>query len=84
MTMDKFYMAVVQAVLLYEANSWVISTRNWQKLKDFHHRVLRYMTGRKITNNQDRTWHYPHHKDLQWHYSLFDTGTYAKRQRGIL
>ena len=36
-TMAKFYLAVVQAVLLYGADSWTISQKNLIKLRSFHH-----------------------------------------------
>ena len=84
MTMAKFYMAVVQAVLLYGADSWVITTQNWQKLRAFHNRALRHMTGRHITKNQDGTWKYPCHVDLQWQCGLFNIETYVERRRGTL
>ena len=35
-TMAKFYLAVVQAVLLYGSNSWTITKNNWRKLQSFH------------------------------------------------
>ena len=84
MCMAKFYMAVVQAVLLYGADSWVITDKNWTKLRTFHNRALRYMTGKHITKNEDGTWEYPCHTDLQWKCGLFNIETYVERRRGTL
>ena len=84
MTMAKFYMAVVQAVLLYGSDSWVITNRNWKKLRAFHNNALRYMTGRHIRKLDDGTWQHPCHKDLQWKCGLFDIETYVERRRGTL
>lgn len=84
MTMAKFYMAVVQAVLLYGADSWVITEKNWKKLRSFHNKALRHMTGRHIIKDSEDNWQYPCHVDLQWQYGLFSIETYIERRRGTL
>ena len=61
--MAKIYPAVVQAVLLYEADSWVVSDRNMKRLRSFHRRALRYMTGDHIKKDGDGVWEYP---DQMW------------------
>ena len=83
-TMAKFYMAVVQAVLLYGADSWTISDRNWHRLESFHKRAVRYMTGRHIKKNQDGTWSYLNHGILEQECGLFPITTYIQRRRGTL
>ena len=82
--MAKFYMAVVQAVLLYGADSWVISKRNWSNLRAFHNTALRYMTSQHIKKKEDGTFEYPCHEDLQWKCGLFSIETYIERRRGTL
>ena len=47
-TMAKFYMAIVQAVLLYGSGTWVIEKQNLKKLQSMHHQAVRYMTGEHI------------------------------------
>ena len=47
-TMAKYYMAVVQSVLLYGADLWTINNRNWKRLESFHKRACRHMTGQHI------------------------------------
>ena len=52
--MAKFYITVVQAVLLYGAESWTISQRNERILVSFHRRAVRYLTNshiRKLENS---------------------------------
>ena len=38
--MARFYFAVVQAVLLYNAESWTIAKRDWSSLRSFHNQVI--------------------------------------------
>ena len=84
MTMAKFYMAVVQAVLAHGADSWVITEKNWKKLRSFHSKALRHMTGKHIIEHSKNDWECPCHVDLQWKYGLFSVKKYAQRRRGIL
>ena len=46
--MARFYLTVVQAVLLYGADSWVVTDKDMLKLKSFHQRAIRHMTGAHI------------------------------------
>ena len=46
--MGKFYLAIVQALLLYGSESRVISAKNLKKLESFHKRAVRHMTGQHI------------------------------------
>ena len=56
--MSIFYKVIVQTVLLYGAETWVLSTHAKNKINSFHHRCLRYITGKHITKEGD-TWIYP-------------------------
>ena len=58
-TMAVFYRTVVQAVLLYGAETWVVSDTNLKKLRAFHHRAVRYMTRCHIRKLGDGEWEYP-------------------------
>ena len=62
--MSQFYMAVVQAVLLYGADLWCISEKNMQSLRSFHRRAIRYMTGDHIWKEGEDSWTVPDHKHL--------------------
>ena len=81
--MARFYMAVVQAVLLYGADTWVVSDRNMDRLRSFHMRAARYMTGEHI-RKVGETWEYPDHKKLLLKCKLLPIETYIERRRGTL
>ena len=81
--MSRFYLTVVQAVLLYGAESWTISKRNMMLLQSFHRRATRYMTGQHILKVGD-TWKYPDHNRLLKKCKLFGIETYIERRRGTL
>ena len=51
--MGRFYLAVVQAVLLYGSDSWVINERDWKRLRSFHKRSIRHMTGEHIRKREE-------------------------------
>ena len=40
-----FYTAVVQVILLYGSETWIISLLVGKMLGSFHHRVIRRLTG---------------------------------------
>ena len=46
--MSIFYKVIVQTVLLYGAESWVLNTHSRNKINSFHHRCSRYITGKHI------------------------------------
>ena len=54
-----FYKAIVQTVLLYGSESWVVTPRMLEVLKGFHHRVARKLTGKMARRQADGSWDYP-------------------------
>ena len=56
--MSVFYKVIIQSVLLYGSESWVISNIMRKRLNSFHNRCTRYITGRHITMKND-IWEYP-------------------------
>ena len=56
--MSIFYKVIVQTVLLYGSESWVMSTLARNKVNSFHNRCSRFITGRHITLDGE-TWIYP-------------------------
>ena len=83
-TMGKFYVTVVQAVLLYGADSWVVSKGNMRKLQSFHRRAVRYMTNQHITKRGEGDWVYPDHGELERQCGLHPIATYIEQRRGTL
>ena len=45
--LEVFFKVVVQAVLLFRADMWVLNPRMEQDLSNFRHRVTRWLTGTK-------------------------------------
>ena len=54
-----FYKVIIQSILLYGSESWVISNIMIQRLNAFHRRCARFITGRHIRMLDDETWIYP-------------------------
>ena len=81
--MSRFYLTIVQAVLLYGADSWTITKPNMKKLESFHKRATRYMTGKHIRKIND-LWEYPNHEELLKICKLFPVDIYIQRRRGTL
>ena len=52
-TSEMFCTAVVQDVLLYSSDTWVMSPRIWKTLVVFHHRVIQRLTGWMPQCNSD-------------------------------
>ena len=82
--MARFYLTVVQAVLLYGADTWSISNRDNNKLRSFHRRAIRYMTGSHIRTVGEDEWEYPDHDVLLKKCGLFSIDIYLQRRRGTL
>ena len=82
-TMAKFYIAVVQAVLLYGADSWVVKKGDMNRLRSFHLRAVRYMTGVHI-RKEGEEWSYPDHEVLLEKCGLLPINVYVERRRGTL
>lgn len=57
--MTCFYLAVVQAKLLFGSETWVLSKRLMQRLESFHARCARGIAHRPIRHNPDNTWEHP-------------------------
>ena len=54
-----FFKAVVQQVILFGAETWVVTPRMERALNSFIHGAARRITGRHPRRGWDRTWFYP-------------------------
>ena len=63
-TLGKIYLVVVQAVLLYGSETWVLTPHMQRVLGGFHHRVARRLTRKKTRKVRDGGWVYPPLEDL--------------------
>ena len=82
--MARFYLTVVQAVLLYGSDSWTITEKNLRLLRSFHWRAIRYMTGKHIRKEKSGSWTVPDHEELLKQCHLFPIEVYIERRRGTL
>ena len=57
--MGYFYKAVVQAVLLYGSETWILTEGLKRQFQSFHSRVARFLTGKHIRPREDGSWHCP-------------------------
>ena len=83
-TMARFYLVVVQAVLLYGSDSWTITRRNMAMLDCFHKGVARHITADHITQDEDRNWSCPDHDAVFKKCALWPMSKYIKRWRTTL
>ena len=82
--MATFYTVTIQAILLYGAESWVLTRENLRKLNSFHLCAVQYMTGKHIRKKGDDSWEYPRHKDLLTECGLEEINQYINRRRTTL
>jgi hypothetical protein len=85
-TMATIYKAVVQAVLLYGAESWVLSLAMEKKLDSFHHCCAWYITGQHIRQNPDESWTCPASSEyvLVIKAGLWTIKEYVRRRRSTV
>jgi hypothetical protein len=57
--MVSFYLTIIQAILLYGAETWVLSDAMERKLSSFHNRCARYLTHMPIHQSPEGTWIVP-------------------------
>ena len=53
------YKAVLKAVLLFGAKTWVLTPRMERALDSFQHRVAQRLVGRQLRRRGDGSWAYP-------------------------
>ena len=82
--MASIYKAVVQAVLLYGSESWVLSLKMEKKLDSFHHRCARYITGQHIRQNLDGSYECPSSKHVLEMAGLWTIKEYIQRRRSTV
>ena len=82
--MAYFYQAIVQAVLLYGSETWVLTQPIKQILNTFHHRCARFITGRFIHPDKDGIWVYPNSQEVLKQAGLTTIEEYIKKWRNTI
>ena len=80
-----FYKAVVQSVLLYGCETWVITSQVLKALEGFHHRVARRLSGLqpRYLPREDR-WDYPPIEEALERAGLFPIEHYISVRQNTL
>ena len=79
-----FYVTVVQEVLLYESDMWVVSLHIGRTLVGFHHRVARILTGHKLQKGLDGVWLYPPLEEVMAELGLHEVDTFISRRHNTV
>lgn len=78
--MASVYKAVVQAVLLFGSETWVLTLGMEKKLQSFHRRCARYITGQHIRQNPDESWTCPSSSTVLEQAGLWTIQEYIQRR----
>ena len=82
-TLGRIYLAVVQAVLMYGSDTWVMKLRIGRVLGRFQHRVACKITGQKHWRGRDGRWVYPPLAEDMDEVGLQEVDTYFSRSQNI-
>ena len=79
-----FFKAVVQQVLLFGAETWVVSPMMERALSVFIHGAARRLTGRQPRRGRDGKWHYPSLEGAMKEAGLTDVRTEIHRSQNTV
>ena len=83
-TMAHFYLAIVQAKLLYGSESWVLSKCLLTRLERFHAKCARILAHHTIHHLPDGTWEYPPTDEVLDQCGLSPIATYIAKCKATL
>jgi hypothetical protein len=80
-----FYKAVVQTILLFGAESWVVSKHIFSALEGFHRQIARRITGQApVYLRREGQWSYPPIGNALEEEGMFTIVEYISRRRNRL
>ena len=79
-----FFKAVVQQVLLFGAETWVVTPKTEQALSAFLHGVARQLTGRQPRREKDGEWQYRSLEGAMEEAGLTDIRTSILRRQNMV
>ena len=82
--MGRFYVSVVQAILLFKSLTWVVTPPINQILGGFHHRLARQILDKMHQRLAERTLYYPPLGDAMMIAGLKEIGTYISRPQNMV
>ena len=83
-TLDQIYLAVVQSVMIYGSETWVMTLRMGRVLGWFHLRVAHSLMGRKPWRIRDGILIYPSLEDVMAEAGLQEVDTYDSCRQNIV
>ena len=81
---DDDWPAVVQQVLLFGAETWVVSPMMELALSAFIHGAARRLTGRQPRKGRDGKWHYPSLEEAMKEAGITDVRTSINRRQNTV
>ena len=79
-----FFKSVVQQILLFVAETWVVTPRMQRALSGFLHGAARRLTGRQARRGRNGKWHYPSLEGAMREAGLTDVGkSISNRQNTV-
>ena len=82
--MGIFYKTIVQSILLYGSETWVISKQMLRMLRSFHRRCARFITGKHIWQDKEGNWHHPSSKEVLEMAGLKEIEIYIEQRKSTL
>ena len=82
--LGNFFKAVVQQVLLFGTETWVVSPMMERALSAFIHGAARRLTGIQLRKGRDGKWHYPLLEGAMKEAGLTDVRTSIKRRKNTV
>ena len=79
--MSIYYKVIIQTILVYGSESWVINEKVRNKFRTFHNRCARFITGRFITKQDDGSWLFPDTKTTLQQAFLLPIDDYITKRR---
>ena len=83
-TSFQIYLAVVQSVMLYRLDTWVMAPRVGSVLGGFHHRVDRRLVGMQPLQGRYGVWVYPPLEEVMAEVGLQEVDTYISRRQNTV
>ena len=77
---ETFFKAVTQAVLLFGAKTWVLTSRMERSLSSFQHRVVQRLAGRHPRRWGGGSWEYPSLEETMMEAGFKGISTYVTRR----
>ena len=81
--MKRFYMAIIQAILLYGSETWTMTVAIIRRMETFHNRIIRHIAGEHIRpgRNNDDDWEYPDMEEMRKRMDIRQILEYINQRR---